>query len=39
MFSRSLTNKAFTRQMLPAVSYLFLIAIITGCFAEGKEKK
>ena len=38
MFSRSLTNKAISRQMLPIVSYLFLIAIITGCFAEGKEK-
>lgn len=38
MFSQSLTNKAFTRQMMPIVPYLFLIAIITGCFAEGKEK-
>jgi membrane fusion protein (multidrug efflux system) len=37
MFSTSLTNKAFTRQFLPVIPFLFMIAIITGCFAEGKE--
>jgi membrane fusion protein (multidrug efflux system) len=37
MFSNSLTNKAFTRQFLPVVPFLFMVSLITGCFAEGKE--
>jgi membrane fusion protein, multidrug efflux system len=37
MFPQSLTNKAFTWQFLPVVPYLFTIALLTGCFAEGKE--
>lgn len=38
MFLHSLTNNPLTRQWLPVVPYLFIMAIITGCFAEGKEK-
>lgn len=38
MFPQPLTNQFAARQFLPAVPYLFMIAIITGCFAEGKEK-
>ena len=39
MFTHSLTKNLFTSPFLPVVPYLFIIAIITGCFAEGKEKK
>src|SRR3989337_1550435 len=38
MFTQSLTKSVVSKQFLLIVPYFFLVAVITGCFAEGKEK-
>jgi membrane fusion protein (multidrug efflux system) len=38
MFTHSLTKNLFTSPFLAVVPFLFMLAVITGCYAEGKEK-
>jgi membrane fusion protein, multidrug efflux system len=38
MSTQTLTKNPLTRPLVVIVSYLFLVAIIAGCYAQGKEK-